>query len=204
VYHSILDDYFWMSRFGDPGFKYHTAMVRVWGLLAYRLADADILPFEESPYPADVASYLDDLEKKVRAAAPRGKDAAALGALPDLTDLRAAVAQWAKAAADLDAKVAAALGGAERPARETLAGANAALMKTERDLLRQAGLPKRPWFKHLLYAPLPTYAAETLPGLREAVHDGDAPRAREQAQALAAAIRARAATAGQAAGALER
>ena len=198
VYHSVLDDYFWMSRFGDPGFKYHTAMVRVWGLLAYRLADADILPFEESPYPADVAAYLDDVEKGARAAAPRGKDAAASGALPDLADLRAALAEWDKAADDLDAKVAAALGGPSRPSPETLARVNTAIMKTERDLLRADGLPKRPWFKHLIYAPLPTYAAETLPGLREAVKDGDAQRAREQAQALAVAVRARTATVRQA------
>jgi len=32
VYHSVLDDFYWMSHFGDPGFVYHTAMVRVWGL----------------------------------------------------------------------------------------------------------------------------------------------------------------------------
>ncbi|HEV8383875.1 MAG TPA: M28 family metallopeptidase, partial [Candidatus Acidoferrales bacterium] len=80
VYHSMYDDHFWMSRFGDPGFLYHTAMVRVWGLLAYRTANADLLPFEESPYPADVKTYLADLEK-----------GAAAARLPDLADLRAAL-----------------------------------------------------------------------------------------------------------------
>ena len=205
VYHSVLDDYYWMSRFGDPGFLYHTAMVRVWGLLAYRIADADILPFEESPYPADVEKYLADLEKAARAG----------GALPDLTDLRAALSEWEKAAADLDAQVAAALGsgdgvapvgsgpgraGGAQESNGSLASAaalaqvNDALMQAERDLLVPGGIPKRPWFRHLIYAPLPTYAAETLPGLREAVADGDAGRARAQARALATAIRARAAT----------
>src|SRR5439155_13940835 len=163
VYHSVLDDYFWMSRLGDPGFKYHTAMVRVWGLLAYRLADADILPFEEAPYAADVAAYLGDLERSARTAAPRDKSADATAAFSDLTDLRAALAEWTKAAAHLDANVAAALGRPARPAPEALARVNAALMKTERDLLLPAGLPKRPWFRHLIYVPLPTYAAGTLP-----------------------------------------
>src|SRR5207249_5247315 len=120
----------------------------------------------------------------------------------DLTDLRAALAEWTKAAAHLDASVAAALGRPARPALDTLARVNAALMKTERDLLRPAGLPKRSWFRHLIYAPLPTYAAETLPGLREAVIDRDAQRAREQAQALADAVRARTASVHQAAAAL--
>ncbi|HEV8703251.1 MAG TPA: M28 family metallopeptidase [Candidatus Polarisedimenticolia bacterium] len=197
VYHSVLDNYFWMSRFGDPGFLYHTTMVRVWALLAYRTANADILPFEESPYPADVGTYLDDLEKSAGAAR-----------LPDLADLRAAIAEWEKAAAEFDARVAAILeaeapgpprqrGAASRgprPSPKALAGVNASLMRAERDLLSAAGIPKRPWFRHLIYAPLPTYQAETLPGLREAIGDGDAPRAAAQARTLAAAVRARTAT----------
>ena len=203
VYHSALDDYFWMSRFGDPGFKYHTAMVRVWGLLAYRVANADILPFEESPYPSDVRTYLDDLEKSARVAPASGRVARNTGALPDLADLRAALTEWEKAAADLDAKVAAALSAA-RLAPEALAEVNAELMRTERDLLSPAGIPKRPWFRHLIYAPLPSYAAETLPGLREAVQENDPPRAGAQAKALASALRARAATVRRAAAALAR
>jgi N-acetylated-alpha-linked acidic dipeptidase len=190
VYHSALDNYFWMSRFGDPGFKYHTAMVRVWGLLAYRVANADILPFEESPYPNDVKDYLDEIEKSGRGASDR--------ALPDLTDLRTALSDWEKAAAELDRKVAAALT-SERLSPEASAQVNAALMKTERDLLIPAGIPNRPWFRHLIYAPLPTYAAETLPGLREAIAENDPARARAQAKTLAAAFRARTTTIRQAA-----
>ncbi|HXU12233.1 MAG TPA: M28 family metallopeptidase [Candidatus Binatia bacterium] len=183
VYHSVLDNYFWMSRIGDPGFLYHTAMVRVWGLLAYRTANADLLPFEESPYPADVKTYLDDLEK-----------GAAAARLPDLGDLRAALAEWEKAAADFDAKVAAVLDAGTGPSPKLLAKVNAALMRAERDLLAASGIPNRPWFRHLVYAPLPSYQAETLPGLREAIGDGDAPRAAAQTRALAAAVRARTAT----------
>ena len=198
VYHSVLDNYFWMSRIGDPGFLYHTAMVRVWGLLAYRTANADLLPFEESPYPADVKTYLDDLEK-----------GAAAARLPDLADLRAALAEWEKAAAEFDAKVAAVLDagtagtqgaggslpqGGSGPSPKSLAKVNAALMRAERDLLAASGIPNRPWFRHLVYAPLPSYQAETLPGLREAIGDGDAPRAAAQTRALASAVRARTAT----------
>ena len=56
----------------------------------------------------------------------------------------------------------------------------------------------------MIYAPLPSYAAETLPGLREAVQENDRPRARAQAKTLAAAIRARAATVRRAAAVLTR
>ncbi len=183
VYHSVYDNAYWMSRFGDPGFLYHTAMVRVWGLMAYRLANADVLPFEESPYPDDVAEYLADVEKTAGGGA----------ALPDLAALKGALSEWDKAAADLDRQVAAALAG-PRPGAAALAAANAALMKAERDLLSPSGIPGRPWFRHLIYAPLPTYAAETLPGLREAVAAKDAVRARAQAAAATSALRARSAT----------
>ncbi|MFQ5877891.1 MAG: M28 family metallopeptidase [Acidobacteriota bacterium] len=191
VYHSIYDDFFWMSRLADPGFLYHAAMTRLWGVMAYRMANADILPFEESPYPADVRSYLDDLEE----AAGEG------GPLPDLSPLREALDEWSAAAADLDRLVAQALAATRPPAR-TIDRVNAALMRAERDLLHRRGIPGRPWFRHLIYAPLPSYAAETLPGLREAVKDGDARRAGAQARVLKRALRARAATIARAASAL--
>jgi N-acetylated-alpha-linked acidic dipeptidase len=69
------------------------------------------------------------------------------------------------------------------------AAVNRSLMAAERALLSPEGIPGRPWFRHLVYAPLPTYQAETLPGVREAVMDGDAARARAQLAALTAAIR---------------
>jgi hypothetical protein len=50
--------------------------------------------------------------------------------------------------------------------------------------VRPAGLPQRGWFKHLVYAPLPSYLAETLPGIREALAVGDADVARIEAERL--------------------
>jgi N-acetylated-alpha-linked acidic dipeptidase len=193
VFHSVYDSHAWMSRHGDPGFLYQTTMVRVWGTMAYRLANAEILPFEESPYPADVRAYLAEVEAHGRR----------WEGLPDLADLKAALAEWEREAASLDARVGGALAG-ERPARRTLRAVNAALMKAERDLLIASGIPKRPWFRHPIYAPYPSYAAETLPGLREAVAEADSGRARAQAAVLAGAVRARAATLRRASEALGR
>ncbi len=65
-------------------------------------------------------------------------------------------------------------------------------MSLERALLAEHGIPARPWFRHLVYAPLPSYEAETLPGIREAmVAGGDAtPALRVLADSLDAATRA--------------
>ena len=46
VYHSAFDSYHWMSKFGDPGYKYHATMGVLGAVALMRLADADILPYE--------------------------------------------------------------------------------------------------------------------------------------------------------------
>jgi N-acetylated-alpha-linked acidic dipeptidase len=64
------------------------------------------------------------------------------------------------------------------------------MRQVETDLLSDAGLPHRPWYKHTIYAPgeFTGYAAVVIPGVTEAVQDGDAPRAQTQLDELAAAI----------------
>ena len=41
----------------------------------------------------------------------------------------------------------------------------------ERQLINETGLPRRDWYKHILYAPgfYTGYAVKTLPGIREAI-----------------------------------
>jgi N-acetylated-alpha-linked acidic dipeptidase len=163
VFHSIYDSHEWMRRHGDPGFRYHAAMARLWGLMALRLANADTLPFDYAAYARDILVYLDDLDRAAKA------KAVAL----DLAGVR-------EAARELEAAAAGAT--------------NAGLLEAERNLLGPDGLPGRPWFRHLIYAPLPSYEAETLPGLREAVVPGDAARAKEQARVLETALRKAAAS----------
>jgi N-acetylated-alpha-linked acidic dipeptidase len=50
---------------------------------------------------------------------------------------------------------------------------NARLIQAERKLTNPDGLPRRPWFKHLIYAPgfYTGYGAKTLPGVREGIEE---------------------------------
>jgi N-acetylated-alpha-linked acidic dipeptidase len=52
-----------------------------------------------------------------------------------------------------------------------LGALNQALMESERRLTNADGLPRRPWYKHLLYAPgvYSGYGAKTIPGVREGI-----------------------------------
>ncbi|KAJ8640501.1 hypothetical protein MRB53_017195 [Persea americana] len=50
VYHSLYDDFIWMQKFGDPIFQRHVAAAGIWGLLALKLADEEVLPFDYLSY----------------------------------------------------------------------------------------------------------------------------------------------------------
>jgi N-acetylated-alpha-linked acidic dipeptidase len=176
VYHSVYDDYDWMARFGDPGFHYHAAMSRLWGLVAMRFADADLLPFDYAAYATEVQAYLGGLEN----AAPPEFVAQELKPLIQKCD------DWKEAASQINARL-------EAWRRGDSAGIkpeaiDQLLLQQERALLAEQGIPGRPWFRHLIYAPLPSYEAETLPGLREALEQKDLARAHEQALILGKAV----------------
>ncbi|MDH5235290.1 MAG: M28 family peptidase, partial [Gemmatimonadota bacterium] len=194
VYHSIYDDYHWMTQFGDPGFKYMTAMGEVWGRMAMRLANADHYPHDFGLYADRVGGFIDAL----------AADSAVRGNL-DVAAVRAATARWTAAAAALERALAATLAtpeGAARTAR--LHAANEAMRSVEQRLLDDGGIPGRPWFKHVLYAPKYTYAAMTMPGVQEAVDNGDWALARAQLAVVAARIDAAAAATRRAADAARR
>ena len=69
---------------------------------------------------------------------------------------------------------------------------NEILMKTERALTRDAGLPRRPWFTHHIYAPgfYTGYGVKTLPGVREAIEERQWEQASQQIEILAGGHRA--------------
>jgi N-acetylated-alpha-linked acidic dipeptidase len=168
VYHSVYDDYAWMATAGDPGFLYHAGMARYAGVLALRFANADILPFDAAAYGSEIARYAQELARE-SLATPLADALAGLS--------REASAWSAAAAAAQDALREKLQGG--RAAAVDRAAVNSWLLSLERGLLDPEGLPARPWFRHLIYAPLPSYAAETLPAVREAAGAGDLAAARQ-------------------------
>src|SRR5262249_34468720 len=76
-------------------------------------------------------------------------------------------------------------------AAEKLARVNEAIQSTERTWLLEDGLPRRPWYRHQLYAPgtLTGYAAKTLPGVREAIEAKQWDEANQQSKRLADVLR---------------
>ena len=176
VYHSTYDNHLWMKKVGDPGFVRHVRMTRTWGVIALRLANADVVPLDYRPTAARLREFVDEIIE----AAP----AAQRGALQPLT---AAVDRFARAADDAGQRTDALLASAT-PNRTAADALDRALINTERAFLDPAGIPERPWYRHLLYAPKPTYAAEVLPGVTEALDARDRARLEAQVAALVAAL----------------
>jgi N-acetylated-alpha-linked acidic dipeptidase len=200
VYHSAYDDFFWMNHFGDPGYQYHTLMTQLWGVLALRLANADLLPFDFASYADNIRQFVNELAKNNTVilseatgprsgAAAQSKDPFPSGAAThlDLSGVRNAIDDFEAAGKRLEESAADALAsGAIDP--KLAATINHGAMQVERNWLNPDGIPGRPWFKHILYGARFTYAHLELPGLTEAVEKQDWPTAQQQAEILRQAL----------------
>lgn len=214
AYHSIYDSIDHYTRFGDPGYAYGVALVQTAGRIVLRLANAETLPFDFtatseaiSGYAREIAKLADDLreetEKRNRLIREGRYDAAAdprvptvspkvLPAVPhlNLAPLQNAVEHLRRAARDYDQARRDREKSGKALSPEAASSLDVLLMKTERALLRDEGLPRRPWYKHAVYAPgfYTGYGVKTLPGLREAVEERKWEEAASQGEGAAAAI----------------
>jgi len=193
VYHSAYDDFFWMNHFGDPGYRYHTLMSQLWGVLALRLANADLLPFDFASYAANIRQFVNELAKNnpvilSGVAGSRNETATESRDLAfSVNPILAAIDDFEAAGKRLDESAARAL--ANGPIDPTLATTiNHAVMQVERNWLNPDGIPGRPWFKHILYGARFTYAHLELPGLTEAIEKQDWATAKQQAEILRQAL----------------
>jgi N-acetylated-alpha-linked acidic dipeptidase len=163
VYHSQYDNYFWMSRIADPGFRYNTTMARLWGVLSWRIANTDVLPMRYSVYAAEVKRYLAQLEQRALRNAEQQIEFALA---------REASIRWQAAAESFEARLQQRLGSEPPLPRQMASRIDERLLGVERALTQDSGLLRRPFFKHLIYAPQPTYREEVLPRIFEAIDDG--------------------------------
>lgn len=180
VYHSAFDNFNWFKRFADPNFTYEQQMARIFGLEVLRMADADVLPYDYEEYAKEIAAYINAAQKKAETDFGRGA--------VNFSEASQAANHLEQAAAKVYRRQA-------NPSPD-VAKLNLALMRTERALLIPEGLPKRPWFRHAIYAPgkYTGYAAVVIPGVNDAIDSRDLDRTREQVTSLAQALNRAAAT----------
>ncbi len=176
VYHSVYDDFYWMNQFGDPGYRYHTLMSKLWGVLALRLGNAEILPFDFAFYADNIRQFVEELQKNK--SAKQHLDFKSL--LRRTSEFEAEGRRFNQAVARQLAN-----GKLDGNLSKQL---NRAIRRVETNWLNPDGIPGRPWFKHTLYAARYTYAHLELPGLTEAIERGDWKAASEQGKILEDAL----------------
>ena len=196
IYHSIYDDFYWYTHFSDRDFVYGRALAQTVGTAVMRMADADVLPYQFSDFGDTVHEYIkqlqDLLKKKQDEISERNKelDEGLFQATndprhPTVAPPREEVppflnfapmqnaADALSKAGDRYEKALAAAGknGQFSAGQAQLHDLNQKLIESERKLLDPAGLPRRPWYKHVLYAPgvYTGYSPKTVPGVREAI-----------------------------------
>lgn len=209
VYHSVYDTYDHYKRFVDPKLDYGVALAKTAGRATLRLANADVLPFEFKSFHRTVNGYLNEIntlletmrestevenqmikEKRYVLASdptqkyvpPSPKDPVPFLSFANLQNALTALDKSATQYADLVA--------ANPKPNTNVAQLNKLLYQAEQKLLSTNGLPRRPWFKHTIYAPgfYTGYGVKTLPGIREAIEQRNWKEAQEQAEIAAAAI----------------
>ena len=153
------------------------------GVMLLRLADAELLPLDYESYGRQILDYVNEIEKEAVKASPQKAKTV------DFAGLAAAAAEFTKAGARLRVRGESAL--SKSSDAQTLADLNRRLMTTEREFIEPSGLPDRPWFRHVIYAPglYTGYGVKTIPGVREAIDAGNFARAAEQAQIVIRALR---------------
>ncbi len=186
-YHSIYDDFYWYTHFMDTDFAYGKALAQTAGTMMLRMADADVIPYQFGDEADTVHMYVGEVKKLAdtmrtqikernanladgayKAAADPKKVSVAppVDAVPPYFDF----APLDQASDDLTAAAAA----YDKAATAHVAGGggvNTEVMKAEQALTDSTGLPNRPWFQNMVYAPgfYTGYGVKTLPAVREAI-----------------------------------
>jgi N-acetylated-alpha-linked acidic dipeptidase len=197
IYHSIYDDFYFYTRFLDTDFAYGRAMAQTVGTAVIRLADADVVPIEFTSLAETVQKYghelkellsrkQDDIRERNRQIAdgvfaamrdPKhpmpAPQAEAVPPAINFAPFDNAASALSESAHRYDRAL-----GASRAALVANAAAlgalNAKLRQAELQLVDDAGLPRRAWYRHLIYAPgfYTGYGVKTVPGVREGIEQG--------------------------------
>jgi N-acetylated-alpha-linked acidic dipeptidase len=211
-YHSVYDSYDLFTRFKDPGFQYGVALSKTAGRVMMRLANADALPFDfnsfyktVNDYATEVKALLDNQrtetetenklvrdnlfniakDPKKTYAAPVAKDPVPYLSFSELDNMLMQLKSLGEEYQKLYNTA------AQLPVNKQNE-LNEILYKAEQSLIYENGLPRRPWYKHEIYAPgfYTGYGVKTLPAIREGIEQRNYKEAQEGINTVAQAIRA--------------
>ena len=190
-YHSIFDSYDHYKRFNDGDYKYGTTLAKVNGRLVLRLSESDILPFRFTNMVDNIATFIEsnkklaenvtkktdernnllDLKAFTIAGDPKKTylPPQRLDEVPsfDFSSLDAAFSRLKASAWNYERNLSNLKKGSLSVKKK--AEINNILKNVDQAMVSEGGLPRRDWFKNMIYAPgfYTGYGVKTLPGIRE-------------------------------------
>jgi N-acetylated-alpha-linked acidic dipeptidase len=211
IYHSIYDDYYHFTKFLDTDFAYGRALAQTVGSLVIRLADEDVLPFQFTSLADTVQTYVGELQGQLTQQQSETRELNKQieeGVFTSIADprraFRAPVVDTVPPSinfAPLENAASALTQAAERYKKtldasrsrltpDAIRSLNKSVIQSERQLTHEAGLPRRSWYRHLLYAPgfYTGYSVKTMPGVREAMEQKDFAEAEREIVRIAEAL----------------
>ena len=208
-YHSIYDSYYDFTTFKDPGFKYEVALAQTAGRAVLRVANAEVVPFDFTHLYKTIDGYSNELQSLLNSSRQSteienkmisekdyavGEDPTKKWNLPeaksevpflDFSPLQNALQDLKKSTDSLKSVF-------QQKVKSNSVNEdfNTSLYRAEQQLLTENGLPRRPWYKHSIYAPgfYTGYGVKTMPGIREAIEQRNWKEAQEQIDIDANAI----------------
>jgi len=198
VYHSIYDDFYWYTHFGDTKFVFERALAQMAGSTVMRFADADLLPFDPAGSADAIKRYVAELKKELKRKQDDTREhnrEVEEGVFTATSDPEKQYVPPAKQQVPPYLNFAPLENGAEAYARAAqryrqavarlresngdawqaaaLKEINSKLLLTERTFTVSQGLKERPWFKHQIYAPgaYTGYGVKTIPAVREPMEE---------------------------------
>ena len=209
-YHSIYDSYSLYEKFKDPGFQYGVALSQTAGRAVLRMAQADVLPFDFTHLYKTIDGYSEELQSLLKSSRQKteienqmvqanvytiGEDPTKKLILPtaktevpylDFSPLQNALEDLKTSTDNLKVVF-------QNKINTNISDTtfNQLLYQAEQQLLSDNGLPRRPWYKHTIYAPgfYTGYGVKTMPGIREAIEQRRWSEAQEQIMIDAKAIK---------------
>jgi len=214
IYHSIYDDFYWYMHFSDREFVFGRALSQTAGTAVLRMADAEVLPYDFVDLADTVQTYTKELEKLLadkqeeireqnleldegvfkatldprrptiapeREEVPPHLNFAPMQNAAD--SLTRSAEHYRKAMSEKQSAI-------TQSQADALRALNARLIESERKLTNEDGLPRRAWYKHLLYAPgvYTGYGVKTVPGVREGIEQKKYAEAEQEISRVAKAL----------------
>ncbi|XP_073425372.1 N-acetylated-alpha-linked acidic dipeptidase 2-like isoform X2 [Dendrobates tinctorius] len=164
VYHTVYETFELVERFYDPSFKKQLAVAQVRGSLVYELADSTIIPFNALDYGEELKNYANGIFNLAKKHTEQMECYNVtfdhlFGAIDNFTNSAAGLHQRIKNV-DVNNPMAVRI-------------LNDQLMFAERAFTDPLGLPGRPFYRHIIFAPSShnKYAGESFPGIYDALFD---------------------------------